>query len=288
MGEIMMEEETLAESAETIQKRPARSTRMKPMANEAEVWQLIVKGDPEARDRMIQQYVYLVKFVLNRLVSYPHLDQDVLDFDDLYSAGVIGLIKAVDHFDPKRDVKFITYAIPRIRGAIIDELRAIDWLPRSMRQKVNRLHSAYTKIENDHLRPATDEEVSSYLGITLDEFRQLLSSASRSIVLSLDEELRLSDDSHITRGDQAMRSERSCRDMVAREELVNILTLTVEALPEKERLVVAMYYYDEMTFREIGKVLSVTESRICQLHTKAMLRLRSRLKDMEHDFGRSV
>jgi len=269
-------------------KKEKKTSRMKPLPDEPAVWKKIVKGDRDARDLMIRQYVYLVKYVLNRLVSHPHLDQDVLDFDDLYSAGVIGLINAVDNYDPQRGVKFITYSIPRIRGAIIDELRAVDWLPRSLRQKVNKLNGAYSQIENQFLRPARDEEVSSYLGISVEEFRTVLSSASRSVVLSLDEELRLSDDSSVTRADQAIRHEKSCRDLVAREELVRILSNTIETLPEKERLVVAMYYYDEMTFKEIGKVLSVTESRICQLHTKAMTRLRGRLKDLEHEFARAV
>jgi RNA polymerase sigma factor for flagellar operon FliA len=258
------------------------------MPNEAEVWQEIIKGSAESRDKMIRQYVYLVKYVLNRLVTHPHLDQDVLDFDDLYSAGVIGLINAVDNFDPTREVKFITYAIPRIRGAIIDELRAVDWLPRSLRKKMNQLHQAYSLLENKFLRPAKDEEVSAFLGISVEEFRLLLSQASRSVVLSLDEELRLSDDSRTTRGDQATRNERSSRDLLARDELTSILAGTIESLPEKERLVVAMYYYDEMTFKEIGKVLSVTESRVCQLHTKSMARLRGRLKDLEHEFARAV
>lgn len=268
--------------------RPNKTSRVKPMPNEAEVWLEIVKGDASARDRMIRQYIYLVKYVLNRLVTHPHLDQDVLDFDDLYSAGVIGLINAVDNFDPGREVKFITYAIPRIRGAIIDELRAVDWLPRSLRKKMNQLQHAYTALENQFLRPANDEEVSSFMGISMDEFRLLLSQASRSVVLSLDEELRLSDDSRTTRGDQASKPDRSSRDLVARQELIRILSETIQSLPEKERLVVAMYYYDEMTFKEIGKVLSVTESRVCQLHTKSMARLRGRLKDLEHEFARVV
>jgi RNA polymerase sigma factor for flagellar operon FliA len=258
------------------------------MPDEPKVWKKVLRGDAQARDRMIRQYVYLVKYVLNRLVAHPHMDQDVLDFDDLYSAGVIGLINAVDKFDPSREVKFITYAIPRIRGAIIDELRAIDWLPRSLRQKVNQLHNTYSQLENSLLRPAKDEEVSSHLGVSVEELRGLLSSASRSVVLSLDEELRLSDDSLTTRGDQAVLHERSCRDIAARQEMVEILKAAIERLPEKERLVVAMYYYDDMTFKEIGKVLSVTESRICQLHTKAMTRLRARLKDLERDFSRVV
>lgn len=277
-----------SEAAPESKVRATKTQRVKPMPDEALVWREIVKGDRDARDRMIRQYVYLVKYVLNRLVTHPHLDQDVLDFDDLYSAGVIGLINAVDNFDPGREVKFITYAIPRIRGAIIDELRAVDWLPRSLRKKMNQLQQAYSQLENKFLRPAKDEEVSNYLGLSVEEFRQLLNFASRSVVLSLDEELRLSDDSRTTRGDQATRNEKSSRDLVAREELVMILSDAIETLPEKERLVVAMYYYDEMTFKEIGKVLNVTESRVCQLHTKSMARLRGRLKDLEHEFARVV
>lgn len=268
--------------------RPVKSQKVKPMPDEAGVWQEILKGNAHARDRMIRQYIYVVKYVLNRLVTHPHLDQDVLDFDDLYSAGVIGLINAVDNFDPSREVKFITYAIPRVRGAIIDDLRAVDWLPRSLRRRMNQLQNAYSQLENKFLRPANDEEVSAFLDLSVDEFRQLLSMASRSVVLSLDEELRLSDDSRTTRGDQAARTEKTCRDILARDELISILAETIENLPEKERLVVAMYYYDEMTFKEIGKVLNVTESRVCQLHTKSMARLRARLKNLENDFARTI
>jgi RNA polymerase sigma factor for flagellar operon FliA len=277
-------------SGERMNKKTPKksSSRIQPMPNEAEVWTRVKKGDAEARHKMIKQYVYLVKYVLNRLVTHPHLDQDVLDFDDLFSAGSIGLINAVDKFDPAREVKFITYAIPRIRGAIIDELRAIDWLPRSLRQKVNKLQNTYAQLENQLLRPAKDEEVSSHMGLTLDDLRDLLASASRSVVLSLDEELRLSDESRTTRGDQAMRPDHTSRDLLAREEMIEILKSSIQGLPEKERLVVAMYYYDDMTFKEIGKVLSVTESRVCQLHTKAMTRLRARLKDMENDFARNL
>lgn len=276
------------ECAEETKSRTAKTQKIKPMPDEAEVWKEIVQGDAHARDRMIRQYIYVVKYVLNRLVTHPHLDQDVLDFDDLYSAGVIGLINAVDNFDPNREVKFITYAIPRVRGAIIDELRAVDWLPRSLRKRMNQLQNAYSQLENKFLRPANDDEVSAHLDLSIEEFRQLLSMASRSVVLSLDEELRLSDDSRTTRGDQAARTERTCRDILARDELTSILATTIESLPEKERLVVAMYYYDEMTFKEIGKVLSVTESRVCQLHTKSMSRLRARLKNLEHEFARAV
>jgi RNA polymerase sigma factor FliA len=274
--------------ADETKSRATKTQRIKPMPDEAEVWKEIVNGNAHARDRMIRQYIYVVKYVLNRLVTHPHLDQDVLDFDDLYSAGVIGLINAVDNFDPGREVKFITYAIPRVRGAIIDELRAVDWLPRSLRKRMNQLQNAYSQLENKFLRPANDEEVSAHLDLSIEEFRQLLSMASRSVVLSLDEELRLSDDSRTTRGDQAARTERTCRDILARDELIHILASTIESLPEKERLVVAMYYYDEMTFKEIGKVLSVTESRVCQLHTKSMSRLRARLKNLEHEFARAV
>lgn len=274
--------------ADETKNRAVKTHKIKPMPDEAEVWQEIVKGNAPARDRMIRQYIYVVKYVLNRLVTHPHLDQDVLDFDDLYSAGVIGLINAVDNFDPGREVKFITYAIPRVRGAIIDELRAVDWLPRSLRKRMNQLQNAYAQLEHKFLRPANDEEVSAHLDLSIEEFRQLLSMASRSVVLSLDEELRLSDDSRTTRGDQAARTERTCRDILARDELIHILTGTIESLPEKERLVVAMYYYDEMTFKEIGKVLNVTESRVCQLHTKSMSRLRARLKNLEHEFARAV
>lgn len=254
--------------------------------DEAALWRRVKQGDQKARDTLIQKYIHLVKYVLNRLISLPHVDQEILDFDDLYSCGALGLIAAVDGFDAGREVKFITYAIPRIRGAIIDELRAVDWLPRSLRQKVNRLQKTYQALESELMRPATDEEVSHRMEIEVEDLHRVLDAAAHSAVLSLDEELRQFGEDHTTLQDITKAPPtQTGRETIQRDEMIHILQSSIENLPDKERLVVSMYYYDAMTFKEIGEVLEVTESRVCQLHTRAMLRLRGRLKCYEQEFA---
>ena len=252
---------------------------------EKKLWLEYVKVHSyEIREKLAEKYIHLVKYVINRMLAVSHIESEVLDYDDLYSCGVMGLLTAIDGFDPGREIKFITYAIPRIKGAIIDELRSVDWIPRSLRQQVNRLQYAFQEMERELSRPVNESELSDKLGIGQEELQNLMHHASRCSLLSLDEILKISDDGTTSRADVTpARNMDDPRNTIQQEEVVELLTDAIENLPEKERLVVVMYYNDELTLREIGEVLGVTESRVCQLHTKAMLRLRGKLQAWQND-----
>jgi RNA polymerase sigma factor for flagellar operon FliA len=233
-------------------------------------------GDKTARDKLIVMYSPLVKYVAGRIGSSlpPHVEEG-----DLVSYGLLGLIGAVERYDPERDVKFETYAIPRIRGSIIDELRALDWVPRSVRSRAREIERAIASLESGSGRAPSDEEIAAKVGISLDELEGSLVDIGRSSIGALDElwsisaegdELSLLDtieDPHSVRPADAL-------DEVAQREL---LGEAISNLPDRERVVITLYHYDELTLREIGEVLGVTESRVSQLHTKAILRLKSRL-----------
>ncbi len=203
---------------------------------------------------------------------------------DLISYGLVGLISAIERFEPEREIKFETYAIPRIRGAIIDELRALDWVPRSVRAKARAIERANVKLEHKHQRPPTDEEMSEALEMTLDEFQDSLIQISNSTIAALDELWTVSDSS----GDQVSLLD-TIQDPHAPDpakaadatDLKDRVADAIARLPEREKLVIALYYYENLTLREIGEVLGVTESRISQLHTKAVLRLRSHMSEEE-------
>jgi RNA polymerase sigma factor for flagellar operon FliA len=251
--------------------------------SEAELWKRVQKGDAQAREKIILKYLHLVKYVINRIVSGHTLSGEFLSYDDLYSCGVLGLMEAVDGFDPSREVKFTTYAVPRVRGSIIDELRALDWIPRSLRARVNQLQKAYAELENQFLRPATDQEVGKKLELSEEELDDLLLDASRIAVLSLDEEVRVAGESEVTREDMTEGDTVDPRHEIQFEEVNQIIKSAINNLPEKERLVLLLYYANELTFKEIGEVLEVTESRVCQLHSKAVARLRGRLRQHKQD-----
>lgn len=238
----------------------------------------------EAREELILNYSPLVKYVAGRVSS--NLPSN-LDQGDLVSYGIFGLIDAVEKFDHLRGIKFETYAISRIRGAIIDELRALDWVPRSLRQRAKDVERAYMDLENKYKRIPTDEEVAKALNITIKEFGDLLSNLSHSSLLALeelwsvggekDEKVSLMETLVDTSGPDPSKTFEI-------DELKQTLAKSIEKLPEREKTVIALYYYDGLTFKEIGKILGVTESRISQLHTKAVLRLRARLKASESVF----
>jgi len=231
------------------------------------------QGSEDARRRLVERYVGLVKYVAGRLaVGLPHY----LEFTDLYGAGLVGLIQAVDHFDPSRGIKFETYAIPRVRGAILDELRAQDWFPRSVRRKARQVEEAYASLEMKLGRPATDEEVARELGIGLGEFDKMVGEISVATIVSLDAEVNQDDGSggHSMVETIADANARMPEEDIAEREMRDVVAHALGDLPERERLVLTLYYYEELTLREIGEVLEVTESRICQIHTKAVFRLR--------------
>ena len=242
-----------------------------------ELWQEYrEKRDKAVRDRLILTYAPLVKYVAGRLGSSlpAHVDEG-----DLVSYGLLGLIGAIERYDPDRDIKFETYAIARIRGAIIDELRALDWVPRSVRSRARQIERAIGELEAKLGRAPTDEEIAAKVGVTVDELDSSLTDISRSSIAALDELWSVSGD-----GDQVSLLDTLEDDTIAQPAEVLDETETREALadaiarlPEREKLVVTLYYYEELTLREIGEVLGVTESRVSQLHTKAILRLKSRL-----------
>ncbi len=235
-------------------------------------------GDPHARERLVVAYSPLVKYVSGRMASGlpAHVDEA-----DLISYGLVGLINAIERFEPAREIKFETYAITRIKGAIIDELRTQDWVPRSVRARAREIERANAKLENQLQRAPTDEEMAAELKISVEDFQDFLVQISNSTVVALDELWAVSDSS----GDAVSLLDTlqdpdapDPQQMLAQSEIKDRLADAIAALPEREKLVIALYYYENLTLREIGEVLGVTESRISQLHTKAVLRLKSRLQ----------
>ncbi|MDQ3609679.1 MAG: RNA polymerase sigma factor WhiG [Actinomycetota bacterium] len=235
------------------------------------------QGDQRAREQLIVAYSPLVKYVAGRLASGlpAHVEEA-----DLVSYGLLGLMNAVERFELEREIKFETYAITRIRGAIIDELRSQDWVPRSVRSRAREIERANAKLENHLQRAPTDEEMAAALDISVEEFQESLLAISTSTIAALDELWTVSDAS----GDQVSLLDTlhdpgapDPSQAVDESELKDRVADAIARLPEREKLVVALYYYENLTLREIGEVLGVTESRVSQLHTKAVLRLRSRM-----------
>jgi RNA polymerase sigma factor for flagellar operon FliA len=233
--------------------------------------------DRALRDRLILTYAPLVKFVAGRLGSGlpAHVDEG-----DLVSYGLLGLIGAIERYDPDRDVKFETYAIARIKGSVIDELRAMDWVPRSVRARARDIERAIGELEAQSGRAPSEEEIAAKLGVSQDELGENLLEISRSSIAALDELWTVSS----TGGDQVALIDTiedtqgpEPQAALAQTEMREALGEAIARLPEREKLVVTLYYYEELTLREIGEVLGVTESRVSQLHTKAILRLKARL-----------
>jgi len=234
--------------------------------------------DEKARERLVLAYAPLVKYVAGRMSSGlpSHVEES-----DLISYGLLGLISAIERFEPEREIKFETFAITRIKGSIIDELRSLDWVPRSVRTKAREIEKANAKLEHKLHRAPTDQEMAQELGVEIEDFQDSLVRISNSSVVALDELWTVSDSS----GDQVSLLD-TIQDPQAADpatemdttEMKDRLADAIARLPEREKLVVALYYYENLTLREIGEVLGVTESRVSQLHTKAVLRLKSRLQ----------
>jgi RNA polymerase sigma factor FliA len=229
------------------------------------------------RDQLIIRYAPWVKFIALRMAAKlpSHIQAE-----DLISAGIIGLIDALDKFNPAREVQFKTYAHIRIQGAIKDELRALDWASRSMRQKVKRLEHAYATLEHVLGRPPASEEVATSLGIDIDEFEEMLDDVKGTSLVSLEDlgQGPPSEDKSDLLEALLTREDQDPLEMLNLQDLKRALTLAISALPAKERLVLSLYYFEELTMKEVGNVLNLTESRISQLHTQAVLRLRGKLK----------
>jgi RNA polymerase sigma factor FliA len=234
-------------------------------------------GDQRARERLVVAYSPLVKYVAGRMSSGlpAHVDEA-----DLISYGLSGLINAIERFDLGRDIKFETYAITRIRGSIIDELRTLDWVPRSVRARARDIERANQKLEARLQRAPSDEEMANELEMSVSDFQSALVQISNSTIVALDELWNINDqggDSVSLLDTLPDHNAPDPESVIDQGELRDRIAGAIGALPEREKLVIALYYYENLTLREIGEVLGVTESRVSQLHTKAVLRLRSKL-----------
>lgn len=232
---------------------------------------------PVTKEAIILKYSHLVKYVAGRIsIGLP----SNIEFDDLVSYGIFGLIDAIDKFDRSRGIKFETYAIARIRGSILDELRKNDWIPRSIRQKAKELERTYAELENRFGRSATDHEMCSALNMSIEDFHHLLSEVSCTTLNSLDELwMTHTGDEDSVRLLDLIRSNEDDDPLFQLEvdELKTSLAAAIDSLPERERMVISLYYYDGLTLKEISQVMEVSESRISQIHTNAIYRLRGRL-----------
>ncbi len=243
-----------------------------------ELWRRYkVDGDDKARERLVVAYSPLVKFIAGRMASGlpSHVEES-----DLISYGLLGLIGAIERFDTEREIKFETFAVARVKGAIIDELRSLDWVPRSVRARARQVEKAHAALEAKLGRSPSDEEMADKLEMTVEEFQGVLLEIANSSVLALDDLWTFAD----PEGGSQVSILDTIQDPAAVDpeseaaasELKDRLADAIESLPERERLVIALYYYENLTLREIGEVLGVTESRVSQLHTKAVIGLRSR------------
>lgn len=247
---------------------------------EDELWKEYSKTkSTQLRDKFIRQYMPLVKYVAGKLaVGMP----GSVEFDDLVGFGQFGLLDAIEKFDPGKNVKFKTYAVTRIRGAIFDELRQLDWVPRSVRQKSREIEDTIVELESKLGRTATDDEIAEKLGVSKSEYQQTVMKVSGTSVLSLNDVWYSGNDNdHMSIGDSIESPSSLNPDVIAeREEIRKIIIEAINELPEKEKMVIVLYYHEDLTFKEIGQVLEVSESRISQLHTKANLRLRAKLTNL--------
>lgn len=259
---------------------PGRATEVDPAdAALADLWvRYVADRDSGLRDRLILHYAPLVKYVAGRVGSGlpAHVEQA-----DLVSYGTFGLIDAITRYEPSREVKFESYAMARIRGAIIDELRSTDWIPRSVRMRAREFERTVAALETTLQRSPTDSEVAAEMGVEVEEIRKFLGQLSLVNVVALDELLGDEDGSAPRLVDTLQDSAAlDPQAMAEHGEARQLLARAVEQLPDREKVVVSLYYFEGLTLAEIGRVLGVTESRICQLHTKAVLHLRTKLADI--------
>lgn len=247
--------------------------------NVAEAWKdYRSTGNPELRQQLLSHYLPLVRNVAGRLaMGFPK----TVELPDLVNTGVIGLIEAFANFDPTRGIKFETYAVPRIRGAILDELRSLDWVPRSTRAKSRELDRALQELEGRLGRKPSHRELAKYMNITIEEFGSTLSDVSGATLLSLDEMIyREEDNRQIPRIETVEGpADMSILGEIEEMELRAYLGVAVANLTEQERLVIALYYYEELTLKEIGEVMQISESRVSQIHTKAVTKLRNLVRE---------
>ncbi|RKY77671.1 RNA polymerase sigma factor WhiG [candidate division KSB1 bacterium] len=246
--------------------------------NSNELWQqYLACHDYQIKEKIMIHYLPIVKYVVGRMIiSLPNS----VSYDDLVSAGIMGLISAIDRFNPKLGIKFETFVVPRIRGAILDELRSLDWVPRSVRSKAKKVERAIMQVESQLGRTATPEEVAKELNMDIDAYESMLAKVSGHTLLSLDKEFNEYSD-HVGSLYDMIKNSKSenPQEQLEEEELKALLVEFINELPDNEKLVIALYYYEELTLKEIGVVLNISESRVSQIHTKAIKNLRAKLKE---------
>jgi len=241
-----------------------------------DLWEAYMEGgDPKAREELILSHLPLVKATVRRMV--PSLASHA-ELDDLESAGLFGLIDAVEKFNPSMGKEFSVYASFRIRGAILDELRALDWVPRSLREKARQLEATYTHLEQTLGRTPTDEELAASMHLSLSKLHALMGEVSGLLCLSLEELLTSEEENLYLSPISEGSTPESPMESTAWDELRNLLARAMDSLTEQEKTVISLYYYEELTLKEIGQVLSISESRVCQIHARAILRLRGALQ----------
>lgn len=238
------------------------------------------KKTPELREKIIIEYAGLVKIVAGRLSMYLGY---TVEYDDLVGYGTFGLIDAIDKFDMLKGVKFETYASLRIRGAILDQIRKMDWIPRTLRQKQKKMDMAYNKLESEYGRAGTDEEVAKELDITVEELTVWQNQTKLTNIVSLDEFLEQGAEVKVDTNTSVQFEQPE--KVIEKQELKKILEETLETLTENEKKVIVLYYYEDLTLKEISKVLEVSESRVSQLHTKALQKMRKRLGSNIENMG---
>ena len=251
-------------------------TTMETMLRDAKVEDGEISSN--LREQIVLEHTPLIRYIVNRIaVRLP----SHIDLDDLHNTGVIGLMDAIEKYDPDKNCKFKTYAEFRIKGAILDQLRSLDWVPRSVRQKSRKLEKAYGEVEQRLGRQASEEEVADSLGLQIEKFHDLINQVRGTSLVNLEEIRGTNSD-----GDRSGTYADVIEDKSAENPFASLKTVetkhvigdTIGALPEKERLVVSLYYYEDLNMKEIGNILGITESRVCQIHTKAVMRLRQKLK----------
>ena len=226
----------------------------------------------EVREKLIIEYAPLVKIVAGRLSMYLGYN---VEYDDLVGYGIFGLIDAIDKFDYGKGIKFETYASLRIRGAVLDQIRKMDWIPRSLRQKQKKIDAAMNKLELELGRPATDEELAKEIGISEDELLNWQGQANVTNVISLDEFVDSSGEKNVE--SVGVNTFETPEEVIEKDELKKLLAESLETLTDREKKVILLYYYEELTLKEISLVLEVSESRISQLHTRALQKMKSKL-----------
>ncbi len=249
-----------------------------PNTEQQELWeQYLADGDPQVREKLLLNYLPLVKYVAGKMMAT--LPSSV-DYDDLVSAGVVGLIGALERFDPNMGVKFETFVLPRIRGAILDELRKLDWAPRSLRSKARKFDRTMQEMEKELGRAVSEHEVMERLDMSQKEYVALVRDVNNAILVSLDGPGMEDNDQHTSMYDLVENTlSENPYSSIEKEEIKKLLVRTIERLPEQEKIVMALYYYEELTLREIGQVLGITESRVSQIHSKAVATLRDLLEE---------